>query len=433
MSKLADLVADVRLPEMIEMKQSYPRPVLKDIAGEVHKQLDSSGVGAQIRPGASIALTGGSRGIANIALILKEAAAYVKAKGGNPFIIPAMGSHGGAVAEGQTEILASLGITESYCGCPIRSSMETDLIGITEVSQIPVYEDHYAHQADGVILVNRIKPHPSFSGNVESGVCKMAAVGLGKQKGAAAYHRLGIGNMSKTVQEVACYLFEHGNIIGGIGTVENAYDETALIEAMTTEHILEREAELLKIAYENFPQIYFKKYDVLLVEEMGKNISGAGMDTMIISRYTHDGIPNDKRQQTVCVLDLTEETHGNACGMGLADIITKRYAEHIDFMATYPNNLTSRVLGSCKMPLVTDNDYTAIQTAIHCCTGIDYNRVKLIWIQNTLDISRIMISRSLYEEWENNREQYPYMEQVGEFHPIEFTADGTLVRLPRRA
>ena len=215
--------------------------------------------------------------------------------------------------------------------------------------------------------------------------------------------------------------------------MENAYDETALIEAMTTERILEREAELLKISYENFHQIYFKKYKALLVEEMGKNISGAGMDTMIISRYKHDGIPHDKRQQTVCVLDLTEETHGNACGMGLADIITKRYAEHIDFMATYPNNLTSRVLGSCKMPLVTDNDYTAIQTAIHCCTGIDYDNVKLIWIQNTLDISRIMISRALYEEWKNNREQYPYLEQVGEFHPMEFTPDGTLVRLPRRA
>ena len=431
MSKLADFVAGIELPEMIEMKQTYPRPTVPDIAREVQEQLEKSGIASRIQPGASIALTGGSRGIANIALILKETAAFVKSKGGHPFIIPAMGSHGGAEASGQREILHALGVTETFCRCPIHSSIKTDFLGITEHAKIPVYEDHYAHEADGVILINRVKPHPSFSGRIESGVCKMAAVGLGKQKGAAAYHQLGISHMSETVQEVASYMFEHGNIIGGIGIVENAYDETALIEAFPTEQILTREAELLKTAYQNFPQIYFKQYDTLLVEEMGKNISGAGMDTMVISRYTHDGIPHEKQQQTICVLDLTKETHGNACGMGLADIITKRFAESIDFMATYPNNLTSRVLGSCKMPLVTDNDYTAIQTAIHCCTGIDQKQVKMIWIQNTLDISRILISRALYEEWKNNRDQYPFVAQVGTLRKMEFAPDGTLIRLPR--
>ena len=310
--------------------------------------------------------------------------------------------------------------------------METDCLGTTEASGIPVYEDHYAKEADGVILVNRIKPHPSFSGMVESGVCKMAAIGLGKQKGAATYHARGIDQMSETVREVAGYLFAHGNIIGGIGIVENAYDETAIIRAMLPEQIISEEAELLKIAYQNFPQIYFRKYDTLLVEEMGKNISGAGMDTMIISRYTHDGVPKDKRQQTICVLDLTEETHGNANGMGLADVVPKHFAEKIDFLNTYPNNLTSRVLGSSKMPLVTDNDKTAIQTAIHCCTGIDYDQVKMIWIQNTLDIGRLMISPALYEEWKEHRELYPYVEQVGEFQTMKFDEDGQLHRLPHK-
>lgn len=430
MSKLAELVNHIPLPRMVEMKQNFLRPQIKDVAEETIKQLEASGIGERIRPESRIALTGGSRGIANIALILKEIASFVRRHGGEPFIIPAMGSHGGATAHGQTEILNALGITEEYCGCPIKSSMETVLTGTTNRLSLPVYEDRFAFEADGVILVGRIKPHPSFCGKVESGLSKMAVIGLGKQKGAAFCHARGITCMSESIQEISDYLFTHGNIIGGLGIIENAYDETARLEAMVTEAIPEREPELLQEAYANFPQIYFPKYDSLLVEEMGKNISGAGMDTMVISRYTHDGVPKDKRQQTICVLDLTEETHGNACGMGLADVVPVRFAQKIDFLNTYPNNLTSRVLGSAKMPLVTDNDKTAIQTAIHCCMGIDYRKVKLIWMKNTLDIGRIVISESLYEEWASNRDNYPYVEQSGDFFSMEFDYAGNLKRLP---
>lgn len=429
MSKLADLVSHIELPKMIEMTQIFPRPRIKDVAEEVKMQLNNSGIGMRIQPGNRIAITGGSRGIANIALIIKEIAAFVKVQGGEPFIIPAMGSHGGATAEGQMDILHSLGITEEFCQCPIKSSMETKLVGVTENSGLPVYEDQYAYEADGVILVNRIKPHPSFCGDIESGVCKIAIIGLGKQKGAAFCHGRGITCMAKTLEEAASYMFSHGNIIGGLGIVENAYDETSRLEGMLTENILEREKELLKEAYKNFPQIYFKKYDSLLVEEIGKNISGAGMDTIIVSRYTHDGVPKDKRQQTICVLDLTKETHGNANGMGLADVVPKRFADKIDFLNTYPNNLTSRVVGSSKMPLVTDHDKAAIQTAIHCCMGIDYTKVKLIWIKNTLDIGRIVISEALYKEWKENRDKYPFIKQTGELFSMEFDKDGNLRRL----
>lgn len=432
MSKLAELVSHIELPRMIEMRQTFPRPVIEDVASEIRKALSASGMGARILPGQKIALTGGSRGIANLPLIIKETAAFVKAHGGNPFIIPAMGSHGGALAEGQRKVLELLGVTEGYCGCPIRATMDTVLLGYTEQLKLPVYEDRYAHEADGVILINRVKPHPSFNGKVESGISKMAVIGLGKQKGAAFCHARGITCMSETVQEVSSWMYQHGNILGAVGVVENAYDETAYLEAMTTEQIAEREPHMLETAYQNFPQIYFKKYDSLLVEEMGKNISGAGMDTMIISRYTHDGMPKDRRQQTICVLDLTDETHGNANGMGLADVVPQRYARKIDFLNTYPNNLTSRVLGSSKMPLVMDHDKAAIQAAIHACMGIDYRKPRLIWIKNTLDVGRIVISEALFDEWRQNQKQYPYVEPVGNWFSMEFDGDGNLKRLPVR-
>ena len=432
MSKLAELVDYIEFPRMIEMRQKFPRPRVEHISQEVQKQLSLSGIRERIRPGQEIAITGGSRGIDHIAQIIKETADFVKSCGANPFIIPAMGSHGGATAEGQTEVLNALGITEEYCGCPIRATMDTVFLGYTENFHLPVYEDRYANEADGVILINRIKPHPSFSGKIESGICKMAVIGVGKQRGAAFCHSRGMTCMSESLQEIASYLFQNANIIGALGIIENAFDETARLAGMVTEEILEKEPLLLKEAYDNFPQIYFRQYDCLLVEEIGKNISGAGMDAMVISRYTHDGVPQDKRQQTICVLDLTEETHGNACGMGLADVAPKRFAEKVDFLNTYPNNLTSRIFGSCKMPMIVDDDKTAIQAAIHGCMGIDWRKVRLIWIKNTLDIGRIVISEALYEEWSKNRDQYPNMEPVGDWFEMKFDLEGNLERLPEK-
>ncbi len=291
MSKLADLVSHIPLPRMVEARQNFPREKINDVPGELRNRLEQAGVRSRIKPGAEIAITAGSRGIDNIALIIRETAQYVKELGADPFIIPAMGSHGGATAEGQMEILSSLGITEEFCGCPIRASMDTVLLGNTAEDNLPVYIDAYANQAEGTIIIGRIKPHPSFAGPIESGLAKMAVIGLGKQKGAALCHSLGMNNMSKNIAQIADYIFSRGNVLFGIGLIENACDETSRIAVVPVESILREEPGLLKEAYGNFPKIAIKNYDVLLVEEMGKNISGAGMDTMIISRYTHDAFP----------------------------------------------------------------------------------------------------------------------------------------------
>ena len=315
-----------------------------------------------------------------------------------------------------------------YCECPIRATMDTVLLGYTEPDRLPVYVDAYASRADGVILVGRIKPHPSFVGEVESGLAKMAVIGLGKQKGAALCHGLGMVNMSKNIKQIAEVILRDGNVLFGVGLIENAYDETSRIAVVEAERILEREPALLREAYENFPKISFPSYDVLLVEEMGKNISGAGMDTMIISRYTHDGIPKDPHQQMICVLDLTEKTHGNACGMGLVDVAPRRFRDKVDFENTYPNLLTSRIFGSAKLPMIMEDDRSAIQAAIYGCTCIDYNRPKLIWMKNTLDIGRLFISEALLEEAKGIEN----VEIVGEPFEMEFRENGDLIRIDER-
>lgn len=425
MSRLAELVSGIKIPKMIEVKQVFERPQVKNVEAEIRKELEQAGVADRIKTGGTVAITAGSRGIDNIALVIRETARFVKDKGGVPFIIPAMGSHGGATAEGQLEILESLGITEETCGCPIKATMETACIGYTEDGNLPVCVDKYALEADAAILINRVKPHPSFNGQIESGIMKMAVIGLGKQKGAALCHSLGMVHMSENIQKIGKFILEHGNVIFGIGLVENAYDETAGIHVIKAENIMEEEPKLLKEAYHNFPKIVIPRYDVLLVEEMGKNISGAGMDTMIISRYTHDGIPKNPHQQIICGLRLTEETHGNACGMGLLDVVPQKYKDAIDFANTYPNLITSRIYNSAKMPMVVDNDRVAVQMAINGCMGIDYDNPKMIWIKNTLDIGRLFISEALLEE----AKSHPEIQIVGEPFEMKFRENGDLVRI----
>ena len=425
MSKLAELVKDIPIPRMIEVRQHFADEKLEDPAAEMRQQLERSGMKERIRPGAAIAITAGSRGIANIAVITREIVSFVRDCGGEPFIIPAMGSHGGAQAEGQVSILREIGITEDFCGCPIRATMETVLIGETPVQKLPVWVDRYAHEADGIILVNRIKPHPSFYGPIESGVMKMSVIGLGKQKGAALCHGLGMVKMSGNIQEIGSVILEKEPVLFGVGLIENAYDHTSEIHVMPAEEILKTEPELLKKAYANFPKILIPNYDVLLMEEMGKNISGAGMDTMIISRFTHDGIPKDPHQQIICCLRLTKETEGNACGMGLVDVAPAKYRDAIDFDNTYPNLITSRIYNSARMPMIADNDRVAIQVAINGCQGVDYSRIRMIWMKNTLDIGRLYVSEAMIGEVR----QTPGLEIVGELQDMRFRENGDLVMM----
>ena len=333
MDVITQLLKDVPIPRMVKVRQNFDDKKIQDVAGAVWKQLKRPEIADTVRPGMTIAITCGSRGINNIALVIKTIADFCKQQGALPFIIPAMGSHGGATGAGQKLVCESLGVTEEYCGCPIRAAMDVVKIGDTRCSNPmynnkPVYEDKFAYEADGVIAVNRIKPHTSFVGPYESGIMKMLTIGLGKQKGAENAHFIGTRYMSGTVQEFGKVVLEKGNILFCVGLVENAYDKTCIVEALTKEEVPVREPELLKIAKEKMPRLLPEKADVLVVDQIGKNISGDGMDPHITGKFgpnflASGGIPNFSAQR-IAVLDLTDETEGQCMGIDAAYTISNR-------------------------------------------------------------------------------------------------------------
>ena len=326
---LEDLTSMINLPKMVKICQHFDRPVVKDIPGEIQRQIESSGVLERVRPGYRVALTAGSRQIRNYALIYKEIIKIFQAHGCKPFLVPAMGSHGGATAEGQRGVLAVMGITEEAMGVPILSSMETATLGYTD-SGLKVTMDKNAFEADATFVVHRIKPHTSFRYKIESGLMKMIVIGLGKQHGADICHTTHIINLGPRIEEIGTYALAHSNIIGGLGIVENAYDETAKIECIKSEDFMIREPELLQYAKKNMPQILFKNFDVLVVDEIGKEISGAGMDPNVIKRFTHPRMTEAPICQSIVILDLSDKSHGNCSGMGLADFATRRFYNKID-------------------------------------------------------------------------------------------------------
>jgi hypothetical protein len=398
MKKLEELTAGIVVPRMCPIRQIFPGESIEDVPAAVRKAVLEAGTLNRIKPGQSVALTAGSRGIASGPLIYREMVMLIKSRGAIPFIVPAMGGHGGATSEGQLAMLRHLGITEEFCGCPIRSSMNTVCLGHTEKNGIPVYVDALAAAADAVVLVNRIKPHTSFRGPVESGLVKMTAIGLGKGKGADQCHSMGMGSMSENICEIASFIYNKLPVAFGLGILENAHKGVEQVVCLPTEDILEREPALLSRAFELMPQIYFRSYDVLVLDEIGKNISGPGMDCNVISRYTVESMPPDKRQEVVVVLDLTEESHGNAHGMGLADIATKRFFNKIDFESTYINSLTALSMHASPMPMILESDKMAIQAAIKFCPGSDRTNPKIIRARNTMNLEQIYISEALLPE-----------------------------------
>ena len=395
------LLGDVELPKFYKVKQNFDRPRITDLEAEVRNSILGHGGLDLIKPGHTIAITAGSRGIANIALIVKEVVKLVKEKGGEPFVIPAMGSHGGASAEGQLKVLASMGVTEDYIGAPIKSSMEVVEVDRTK-NDLPVYIDKYANEADGIIVLNRIKPHVAFRGKYESGVVKMITIGLGKQKGAEICHRLGFGKMAESLEEISLKIAECKNIIMGIGILENGYDETCEIIPMSKEEIFVKEPELLEKAKSMLPKIYFDKFDVLVIDEIGKNITGTGMDTNIIGRYHTPYASGGPVITKIVVLDLTKESHGNGNGIGLADFTTNRFFTKMKLDQTYPNSITSTVQNSIKIPMILKSDKMAMQGAIKTSNIEDFSKVKIVRIKNTLDLESIYISEALYEEAKMN-------------------------------
>jgi len=426
METITDLIKNQPIPKMVRIRQNFDRthiPV-EDIASTVQRELDREDLGGKIKPGMKIAITCGSRGMTNNALMARAMVDFVKSKGAEPYIVAAMGSHGGATAEGQTQILKDYGITEEAMGCPVKSSMETVQAGLSGVRKQPVFVDKNASEADGILLFNRIKPHTSFRGPYESGLMKMMAIGLGKQKGAESIHHQSPAIMHELVEEYGRTILENCPVLGGIAVIENAYDDTYLIKGLTPQEIIDEEPKLKEISYQTIAKLLFDECDVLVVDKIGKNISGDGMDPNISGRfvlpqYCSGGIDAEK----VVILDLTDETHGNAQGIGLADATTRRLVNRMKLEMTYPTGVTNTFLHLMKIPMIMDNDREALQLALMCCPEAeDHDHMKMIRIPNTAHIGEIEISEGLLPQAKAN----PNIEILTDLYDLPFDEEGNL-------
>ncbi|KAF0818956.1 MULTISPECIES: lactate racemase domain-containing protein [unclassified Cytobacillus] len=401
MDIINEILKDIPLPKMVKVRQKFTAPQLEDVAAEVRKTLNETNVLAKINDGDSVAIAVGSRGLAELPVLVRETVREIRRVGGHPFIVPAMGSHGGATAEGQIDVLHQLGVTEEAVEAPVKSSMEVVQIGKLP-NGLPVYIDRNAYEADKIVVINRIKPHTAFRGPVESGLMKMITIGLGKQKGAEAAHAYSFKYMAEHVPEMAKISLAKAPIIFGLASLENAYDKVAKVIAVPAEDLETAEPELLKEAKSLMPKIHFDEFDVLIVDELGKDISGDGMDPNITGNFATpyaSGGPDIKR---TVVLGLTEKTHGNANGIGMADMTTKAVVDEIIWEKGYANALTSTVIEVIKLPMVLETKELAVKAAIKTCNAFDLNKVKAVRIKNTLDIGEIWISESLIEEAKQN-------------------------------
>lgn len=394
---LRSLLADIPLPPMIKVRQRFDPSHLTDPIASLRSQCLSE-LPKQIQSGQQVAVCVGSRGISRIADLTRTVVEELRRLGAHPFLVPCMGSHGGATAEGQAQVLAHLGMTESTMGAPIRSSMEVIQLGTLD-NGLPVYVDKIAAtQADAIVVINRIKPHTAFRGPVESGILKMLAIGLGKQRGAEACHQLGFRYMADNIPAMARIMIKELPIAFGVAIVENAYDQICHIELLTPACMEERERELLIEAKSRMPRILFDPIDVLVIDRIGKNISGDGMDPNVTGRYPTPYAHGGPEVSKMVVLDLTEESQGNANGVGTADFTTRKLANKTDWSATYANGLTSTVCAPTKLATVLESDRLAIQAAIKTCNILDYRACRLVRIRDTLHLGEIFISEALLAE-----------------------------------
>src|SRR3954452_1107672 len=403
--------------ELVEVRQTFARERLEDVERAVREEMRKDEIASALAPGMEVAIAAGSRGIAEVATIVRALADGVRDAGASPFIVPAMGSHGGATAEGQRQILESLGITEDGCHAPVRSSMEVVELGRT-ARGTPVYLDAAAAAADGVIPVARVKAHTDFRGEVESGLLKMCAIGLGKHDGARTLHGLGVPGIRDHMVDVGCAVAESGHVLFGLAIVENAYDEPAVVEAVAPPEFRARDAALLETYKRWMPRLPVDDLDILLVDRMGKDYSGTGMDTNVIGRFRIYGEaePDSPRIKYVVVSDLTEASHGNALGIGLADLSTERLLERIDYRATYENVLTSTFLERAKVPMIRPHDRAALEAAVRCNWGVAPGDTRLMRIPNTLHLDLVHVSEPLLADVL----ECGHAEVVGDPFPLRF-------------
>lgn len=418
---VSSLLANVPIPKVCPVRQTFSTASIEDPTAEFWSQMEKAGTLKKIESGMNVAIAVGSRGIENLPLIVKLTVEAVKSRGGKPFLFPAMGSHGGATADGQKLMLEGMGVTEEYTGAPIRSTMEVVQLGTASVG-LPVHLDKYASEADGIIVINRVKPHVAFRGPYESGIMKMLAIGLGKQRGAEVCHDAGFGSMAENIPSIGIELLKRSNVLSAVALLENAFHKTAKIEVLHAEEIEEKEPALQEESKQLCARLYFDQLDVLILDEIGKDIGGTGFDTNMVGRYHTPYASGGPSITRIAALDLTERSHGNGNGIGILDFTTRRFYDKMDFEQTYPNSLTSTVPTSVKLPMVLANDREAIQAAIKTCNIPEKEAVRLVRIKNTNHVEDIYVSEALLDEV-NAHEN---LKTTGVPEPFAFDANGNL-------
>ena len=391
---------DIQLPNMVPVEVTFESPVLEDIAQSVAEQFKKDGIRKKIKPGQTIAVGCGSRGVADVAEVAKATVSEIKALGGEPFIFPAMASHGAATADGQRKVLEGYGITESFVGCPLRATMETQVVETLD-DGTKIHVDRYAAESDGIVLINRIKPHTNFRAPIESGIVKMMTIGMGKINGATEIHFHGFEAFAELLPRIAGIIMGKLPFLFGVGIVENAYERTALVELIPAEKLMEREPALLTRARQLIPKLLFDEIDVLVIDEIGKNISGSGCDPNVTGRNNrHIPWTEEPKVQKIVLLDLTEETHGNAVGFGVADVITMEIYRKLDIPSTYANAITATYLDGANIPVIMNTEEEAIRLAVKSLRRVRPEAARIVRIKNTLELTHITVSEPMLPEVE---------------------------------
>lgn len=396
----------MKFPKLYRVERSPSVDEVEDIPDKVETELERIGLSKKLEHGAEIAITAGSRGITNIPVVLKAVVDFVKTHGTKPFILPSMGSHGGATSSGQVKVIESLGITEEELGCPIRSSVEVVNVGETSKGT-PVFIDRIASKSDGVIVVNRVKPHTLYEGDIESGLCKMMVIGMGNQKGAQTAHEWSLKwRLKNMIPEIAEEILKQIPVLGGLALVENFYDRLGIIYGVKPSEFIAKEKELLKRAYEITPLLPFEEIDAMVIDEMGKNISGEGIDPNVIGRRVFEAEPPPEKPDVtrIFVRSLSEESHGNAIGVGLADFVHQRIVDDMRRKPTYINASTAKAPRDARLPMVAKSDREGLKYTMGTIAPFNLDEVKVLWVKNTAELDTFLASRALLEEVEGDKD-----------------------------
>lgn len=413
------------IPLLAPLRQKVTHPAIDDVAGEVRRLWQESSLPRKLRGGERVAVAVGSRGITQVATMVRATLDFLRGLGAKPFVVAAMGSHGGGTSEGQRQLLAEYGISEQALGVPVKSDMTAVRVGVNSWGE-PVYWDKNAWEADAVVTVSRVKPHTDFRGRYESGIVKMLVIGLGKRDGAAQHHRWGVRGLRDMIPESAQIILQNTRFLAGLAILENARDETALLKVVEKDKLLDEEPGLLEQARQMMGRLPFERLDLLVIGEIGKNYSGAGIDPNVVGRLLIEGEqePPSPRITRICALDVSPESHGNATGVGIADLCTDRLLAQIDPVPFRMNNLTACFLWRSKLPIGFPTDRECITTGLVTCWQPNLNEVRLAVIPNTLELADLWVSAPLLEDAKRN----PHLEVLGNLEPLPLDASGNVLQ-----